>query len=188
MTRVRSVVGHNAGRFRFLEAIADVRVQDLERASALARDLERKLREQIPFLERARVEVRPARKDVVRVAIPLDLDRQQINAHYGTAGHFVLADSSRGTGDVTARNVVKNPFASGPKGRGLQVARWLLEHEVDALVTRDDISGKGPGHALGEAGVVVVLTADTDVDSALAEAMAAIEPRDSSSPPPRDHR
>jgi predicted Fe-Mo cluster-binding NifX family protein len=44
-----------------------------------------------------------------------------------------------------------------PRGRGLEVAHWLLEQRVDVVVTPDDIRDKGPGHALSDAGVTVIV-------------------------------
>ena len=52
----------------------------------------------------------------------------------------------------------------------------LVEQDTDVLVTCDDIAGKGPGHALLEAGVLVVLTGSTDTEETLAVGVrAAVE-------------
>ncbi|MDH4343790.1 MAG: hypothetical protein OEV71_11870 [Nitrospira sp.] len=53
--------------------------------------------------------------------------------------------------------IVANSFAGHPKGRGLEVAHWLLEQRVDVVITPDDIRDKGPWHAVGDARVAVIL-------------------------------
>ncbi len=53
------------------------------------------------------------------------------------------------------------------KGGGLEVAHWLLEQRVDVVITPDDIREKGPGHALGDAGVAVILSQATTLAQAI---------------------
>ncbi len=173
VVRVAHLMGHNAGRFRFLEASIEVRVLELQRADRIAQQVEVALREEIPFLERAVIDVRSAQRDVVRVAIPLDAPPGPVCNHFGTAPHFLLVDVKREDKEQVLRTVTANPFATGPKGRGLQVAHWLVEHGIDVLVTKDDISNKGPGHALREAGVLVLLAQETEIEAALAIGLQA---------------
>ncbi len=171
---VREIRGHNAGRFRFLEAVVDVRVRELQQADVIGRELEGSLCEEIPFVERALVDVRRGAKEVLRAAIPLDGPDGAPSDHFGTAPHFLLADRPRHAPEIRRRDFVTNRFAGGPRGRGLKVAHWLIEEGVDVVITRDDIAGKGPGHAFGEAGVTVVVSPTEAVDEALAQGFAAL--------------
>jgi cation diffusion facilitator family transporter len=170
---IQSLVGRNAGRYRFLEVMVGARIRDLDQADAVSRRLEHALRKEIPFLERALVEVRPVRKETVRMALPLSAPDGPPSPYFGTAPYYLLIDKRRADGELIRRSVVKNPFSREPKGRGIKVAHWLLEHGVDLLVTLDDIGERGPGYALGEAGVEVVLTEGTTVERALADAAEA---------------
>jgi predicted Fe-Mo cluster-binding NifX family protein len=63
---------------------------------------------------------------------------------------------------------VANPYATDPRGRGLKVAHWLLEQGIDVLITADDIREKGPGYALGDAGVAIIISDVASLDAALA--------------------
>ena len=67
VVRIHSLMGRNAGRYRFLEAEVEVKVRELERADLVARKLERDLREQIPHVERVIVDVRPLRSESLRL-------------------------------------------------------------------------------------------------------------------------
>lgn len=44
------------------------------------------------------------------------------------------------------------------KGKGIKVAEMLLARKIDVVVTREDLSGKGPGYAFQEAGVATITT------------------------------
>jgi predicted Fe-Mo cluster-binding NifX family protein len=166
-------VGRNAGRYRFLEATVGARVRELGQADAVSRRLEHALRTEIPFLERALVEVRPVRKEIVRLALPLSAPDGPPSNYFGTAPYYLFVDKRRADGELVRESVEKNPFSGDPKGRGIKVAHWLLDHGVDLLVTLDDIGERGPGYALGEAGVEVVLTAGSTVEQALEDAVEA---------------
>ena len=50
------------------------------------------------------------------------------------------------------------------------MAHWLVTQNVDVLLTRDDVRDKGPGHALGEAGVDVIVTQATTAEEAVVQA------------------
>jgi predicted Fe-Mo cluster-binding NifX family protein len=108
-----------------------------------------------------------------RSAVPLTHQTGTVSRHFGLAPYFALTDKQAATGQMLSQTIVANPFADHPKGRGLEVAHWLLEHHVDAVVTPDDIRDKGPGHALGDAGVTVILSEATTLTQAIEELPAA---------------
>jgi len=58
-----------------------------------------------------------------------------------------------------------------PRGRGIKVAHCLVEHEIDVLGTADDIENKGPGNALQEAGVQILLVDEGDVEQVAARCL-----------------
>jgi len=129
------------------------------------------------------IHVEPAEKPVRRLAVPLASSDGSISQHFGTAPYFVLRDVRVEDGALLEQRVVTNPYAGDPRGRGLKVAEWLLEQGVDALFTADDIRGKGPGYALGDAGVQVMITAAERIEEALADAhSAAAQVLESTSP------
>lgn len=168
--QVLAIHGRNAGRVRFLEADLELRHRDQQRAARTVRRLERLLRESIERVERVHLAAVPRSRDRIRVACPLESTDGPVSEHFGTAPWFLIEDRATGDGAVLGRQYLENAFATGPKGRGLKVAHWLCEQHVDALVTRDDLSERGPGHALGDAGVEVVLTEDRDVERVMEQA------------------
>lgn len=166
---VPSVIGRNAGRCRFLEVEVCVRTPLLQKAYALAQKIEQAVRERIPNVERALVYVEPPRTRSRRIALPLSDPAGAISDHFGTAPYFGLSSLSTVGDPAGAPEVLPNPFISHGKGRGLKVATWLIELGCDELITRDDIRGRGPGHALADAGVKIVETAAATMDEALSQ-------------------
>ena len=170
VVRIHNLMGRNAGRYRFLEAEVEVKVRELERADLVARKLERDLREQIPHVERVIVDVRPLRSESLRLALPVEKPDGPLSEHFGTSSFFLLVDRRRTDGQTVRQDTVTNPFSGDAKGRGIKVAHWLVTQNVDVLLTRDDVRDKGPGHALGEAGVDVIVTQATTAEEAVEQA------------------
>ncbi|RLB61215.1 MAG: cation transporter [Deltaproteobacteria bacterium] len=170
--RVWSVQGRNAGRVRFLDVELELRHRDQERAARTVRHLERTLGEAIGRVERVQISVRPRSRDTVRIACPLKSASGRVSNHFGTAAVFVIAELRTEDGVVVQRRELDNPHAKDPRGRGLKVAHWLSMQEIDGLVSRDDIVDKGPGFALGEAGVEIVLSDEARSEDALLSAFS----------------
>ena len=101
------------------------------------------------------------------MALPIEGPNGPLSQHFGTAPTFLVVDKRRTDGQVVSQAVVTNPFSGEPRGRGIKVAHWLIDQEVDVLLTADDMRDKGPGHALGEAGVNVSITNETVVEKAI---------------------
>jgi predicted Fe-Mo cluster-binding NifX family protein len=169
LVSVRSLVGRSAGRFRFIEAAVEVRVHELERADQIARELENRLRQAIPFLDRVVLDVKPARQEIVRLALPVQTKDGPSSEYFGMAPFFLVVERQRTDGAIRGRSTVANPFASDPRGRGIRVAHWLVAQNIDVLATPDDIREKGPGYALKEAGVEIAVVPSGPVEAALRE-------------------
>jgi cation diffusion facilitator family transporter len=167
VVEIKSLVGRNAGRYRFLEAEIGVRARSLEKAHHVSDAIEAAIRQDIPFVERVLIHVEPTSQTMMRIAVPLTDQAGTISRHFGLASHFALVDKQTATQQIVSRTIVANPFADHPKGRGLEVAHWLMEHRVDLVLTPDDIRDKGPGHALGDAGVAVILSEATTLTEAI---------------------
>lgn len=168
VVEVHSLTGRNAGRYRFVEAEVGLRVRDLEKAYQVSEVISNAVREQVPHVERALIHVEPVDKSVQRLAAPLSGSRDTLSQHFGTAPFYSLSDVRVKDGALVEQRMIVNPYANDPRGRGLKVAEWLLEQNVDVLLTRDDIRGKGPGYALGDAGVRIVIVDTDGLDETLA--------------------
>ena len=77
-----------------------------------------------------------------------------VSLHFGLAPYFALTDKDLAPKGIVGQTIIADPFAVHPRGRGLEVAQWLLEQHIDVVVTPDDIRDRGPGHALSDAEVI----------------------------------
>jgi cation diffusion facilitator family transporter len=166
VVEVHSLTGRNAGRYRFVEAEVGLRVRDLEKANQVSHMISAAIREQVPHVERALIHAEPADRPLRQLAVPQTKANGPVSQHFGTAPFFALRDVRVKDGAVLEQRSVANPYAGDPRGRGLKVAQWLLSQQVDVVITADDIREKGPGYALGDAGVEIRITAAAELDDA----------------------
>jgi cation diffusion facilitator family transporter len=176
VTEIKSLTGRNAGRYRFIEAEIAVRVRELAKADLVGHQVAEAIRNQVPHVERALIRVEAADKSTQRIAIPLAGPHNDVSQHFGTAPYFALREFHLDDDRLIEGRVIPNPYAGDPRGRGLKVAQWLLEQDVDVLITADDIHEKGPGYALGDAGVEILVTDATKLDQALKTLPNSSEP------------
>jgi cation diffusion facilitator family transporter len=179
VTEVRSLVGRNAGRYRFLEVDVALRADDLEKAHNVSRRIEEAIHAQVPHVERVRIHYEPTIRTRVRYAVPLANPVGLVSQHFGEAPYFALvtvrtADGHRqrsGTPQVERQEVLPNPHMSVAKAKGIRVGEWLVGLKADVVVLREDVRGKGPAYVFADAGVETRLTTATTLPEVLAEQM-----------------
>jgi cation diffusion facilitator family transporter len=155
VVEVRSLVGRNAGRYRFLETVVTVRVHNLEKAHALSQRLEKAIRDRVPHVERVLIHYEPQVHTHRRYAVPLADMLGAISDHFGEAPYFALVTVRAADGQIERQEVLANPHQHDDKGKGIHVAEWLMGLQVDTVLPREDLTGKGPGYAFADAGVEV---------------------------------
>lgn len=64
----------------------------------------------------------------MKVAIPLDENKQDVCVAFARAPYFLFAENG-------TEEVVENPAAQAEGGAGLQAAQFLVDHQVGALIT-----------------------------------------------------
>jgi cation diffusion facilitator family transporter len=153
VVEVQSLTGRNSGRYRFLEAEVGVRVRDVERAHVLSQRLETRIKAQIGRVDRVVIHCEPRRREFTRYALPLTDLQGTISEHFGEAAYFALVDLRTEGGEEQRREVVANPHRTVSKAKGIRVAEWLMGQEVDVVLAKESLSGKGPEYAFTSAGV-----------------------------------
>jgi len=161
VTTLRWVTGHNAGRFRFLEAEVTLRVRDLEQAEAAVQRLDAAIRAAVPHIERVLIHAAPQERTHARVAIPLATPEGTLSPHFGEAPYFMLVTVRLSDDVVTQQTLLVNPHQAEEKAKGIRVAEWLVTQKADMVMLREDLSGKGPLYVFGEAGIEMKRTEAT---------------------------
>jgi cation diffusion facilitator family transporter len=169
VTEVRSLVGRNAGRYRFLEADVALRVDDLEKAHAASERIERRIRADVPHVERVQLHVEPQVRTHVRYAVPLADAAGTTSEHFGEAPYFGLVTVRVADGQVEQREILVNPYQEVDKAKGIRVGEWLVSLKTDVVLLREDVRGKGPAYVFGDANIETRLTEAETLDRAISQ-------------------
>lgn len=155
VVEARSVIGRNAGRFRFAQAVVVFRISDLSRVEKVSTEIEQEIRRHMPEVERVTIHPHPHQPDELTFAVPLDDDAGTVGEHFGQAARFAVLAVGLSGPTVEDERVVENPHTAGNRGRGIRTAEWLIEQGVDVVLLKDAPSGRGPAYAFHDAGVQV---------------------------------
>jgi len=155
VTEVQSLVGRNAGRFRFLQADITLRTEDLSKAHRVSQAIEKKIKDNLSHVHSVVVHFQPQPAYRLRTAIPMQDMAGTISHHFGEAPYFALVDIQRQDRSIEQQNIVSNPYQNIERGKGIKVAEWLVEQKTDQVLVREDIKNKGPGYVFANAGIDV---------------------------------
>ncbi|MGC9395905.1 MAG: cation diffusion facilitator family transporter [Anaerolineae bacterium] len=181
VTALRWVTGHNAGRFRFLEAEVTLRVHDLEQAEAAVQRMDTAIRAAVPHIERVLIHAAPQERTHVRVAVPLETPEGMLSSHFGEAPYFALVTVRLTDGVATEQTVLLNPHQGEEKAKGIHVAEWLVTQKADVVMLRENLSGRGPVYVFGESGIEMQRTEATTLAEALTSVLRNVQGADDES-------
>jgi predicted Fe-Mo cluster-binding NifX family protein len=167
VVEVRSLVGRNAGRFRFLEADVRLRTNDLQKAHQISDQVELDIRRQIPHVERVIIHYEPTPREFSRVAVPLVDTDGTIGSHFGGSPYFEIIQIRLSDQYVESKKIIENPYIKTEQAKGIRVAEWLISEKIDDLIIKEDITQKGPGYVLSNAGVKVHIVSMDSVEDAI---------------------
>jgi len=154
VVEVRSLLGRNSGRYRFLELVIAVRAENLEKAHAISTRVEKRVRAEVPRIDRVIIHFEPQVHTDLRVAVPLDDSAGTLSSHFGEAPFFARLLILLATGELQEQQIIANPSGPTEKSRGILVAEWLLRDKIDLVIQKAPL-GKGPEYAFRDAGVMV---------------------------------
>jgi cation diffusion facilitator family transporter len=169
VAELKWVTGRNAGRFRFVETEVVLRVRELEKAGAVTRNIEARIRQAVPHVERVLIHAEPMERTHLRCAVPLTDLQGTISEHFGEAPHFALVKVRLADGAIEEQQVIENPYRDVEKAKGIQVAEWLIAQKTDVVLLRESLRGRGPVYVFGDAGVEIRETKATMLSAVIAE-------------------
>lgn len=89
---------------------------------------------------------------VVRYFVPLADCDGKVSQNFAEAPFFALVAARRSDGAIEEQRIVSNPHSKEEKAKGIRVAEWLVAQKIDEVLSREDVSRKGPAYVLREAG------------------------------------
>lgn len=163
--QISSLIGRNAGRFRFIQANLVMRTRDLKKAHATSHRIEQEIMREIPNVQRVVIHYEPYVPQQVRVAVPLEDGKERLSEHFGGAPYFALITHDVAKQETGGSEILANPFQELERGKGIRVAEWLLEQQIDRVVVRGSMEHKGPEYVFNNAGVEILNTEATTLDT-----------------------
>ncbi len=167
VTEIRELVGRSAGRFRFIQAEVQLRTEDLRKAHDVIERIKADIHEQVQHIDRLTIHYEPEERTHLRIAVPLRDRSGAVSDKFGESPHFAMNVVRLSDRTTTEQDILDTPHTGLKKGRGIQVANWLVEQGVDHVAVQEDISGKGPGYVLQNAAVGIHRTDAKDVPEAV---------------------
>ncbi len=143
---VVSLNARNSGRFIFMNMDVRLSSRRLKDAHELADNIEGEIKRRIPFVEKVTIHYEPEKKECERFAAPLQDRDGTISEHFGKAPFIALWSRRVSDRKMSAPEIIENSFADMEKGKGLRLAKFLAEDNIDVLFTREDFKGEGPHH------------------------------------------
>jgi cation diffusion facilitator family transporter len=164
---VKSLVGRNAGRFRFLQATVTMRTEDLQRAHTVSEKVESNIRRNVPHVERVVIHYEPQVRESLRIAVALSDRSGKVSKHFGESPYFAVVLLRLRDNHIENQEIMENPYAHMKKAKGIRVAEWLVQKKVDAVAIAEEMKHKGPGYVFSDAGVKVHVVSAKDVGDAI---------------------
>lgn len=169
---VSSLIGRNAGRFRFIQAVITLKTENLEKAHQISQTVESKIREQVSNIERVFIHYEPQKRLFDNIALPLDDRQGAISAHFGEAPYFAIIQVRREDNTVESHKIVENPHRLVETAKGIRAAEWLIQMAVNHVGIKEDVSKKGPGYVLSNGGVTTHLISAVRLSDAVSEILS----------------
>jgi predicted Fe-Mo cluster-binding NifX family protein len=128
------------------------RAMRMDEADAISSAIEERIRDSIEEVDSLMLHVEPSKKDMYRIAIPVEEDKgldSRVSYHFGKSPYFILIDLHEN--GLRSWLVVENHGARIERKRGIEASRLLVQHKVDVLVAKE--VGEGPYHVLRDSSV-----------------------------------
>jgi cation diffusion facilitator family transporter len=178
--KVISVNGRSSGSFVFLHVVLEPAAYDLEEADAIAREIERRIKNALPNVDSVSVEFGTA-PDVMLGAVPVSSDGRTVAGDFAGAASLAMLELESAAGEPQV-NIVPNPSRATREGHGEYLAVFLGRRAADVLFLASPMADVEALYALEAYGIdVEVLPELKDLDQVAAELVALASKRQAAS-------
>ena len=157
---VEDLIGRNSGRYIFVELNLKIKAKDLKEAHEITERIENKIKKDIPFVDRVIIHYEPVEKKEILIGVPLSNRNGDVSEHFGEAPYFAFIYLNKKEGEIKKIVIERNPIIKRDvnTGRGIEMAKYLIDREVDIILLKEMPKGKGPVYVLEEHGVKIKTT------------------------------
>lgn len=158
VVEIKSLIGRNSGRFKFIEANIVIKTHNLDKAHLIADKIENHIKEELSNIDHVLIHYEPVPKEEMVYVIPLTDGKNQISPHFGEAPWFMFLIFKLGEKNAKQVDIIHNPFFGEVKGKGILAAEFLIKNGIDVMIVKKDFASKGPAYVFSDSNVEVVLT------------------------------
>ena len=162
---VKTLIGRNSGRFKFIETSIVIKTRDLNKAHFVADEIEGRIKEQVKNIDQILIHYEPIQKGQIVYALPLNEDQFSISSHFGEALCFMFVTFDIGNKTAKKIDVVENPFSKTEKGKGILSAEFMAKKMVDFVLVKNGFHSKGPSYVFSDANIEVIVTDESTPES-----------------------
>jgi cation diffusion facilitator family transporter len=154
---VREITGRNSGSYKFIDAVIELKTKDLDKAHRVVSDIEARLKKEIPHVDSVMIHYEPVEKRDIVVAVPLS-SVNMVSDEFGSSEYFYIATAKNG--NLSEEKIVKNPFASVEKGKGIKTAEFLCKQGIDLVILKKPVNSPGPKYVFDDCEVNIIVSED----------------------------
>jgi predicted Fe-Mo cluster-binding NifX family protein len=74
---------------------------------------------------------------------------------------------------MESKKILENPYVDIEQAKGIRVAEWLINEKIDELIIKEDITKKGPGYVLSNAGVKIHVVSTDSAEDAIQSVLSS---------------
>jgi cation diffusion facilitator family transporter len=164
---IETLIGRNSGPYRFIEADISLKAKDIRKAHKIVDSIENRIKKKIPFIDEIRIHYEPVEKTVWKYAFPVLSKEGKISEHFGESPYFALIHVDSKAKQVIKKEFITNPYTHKEKGKGIAAAEDLVRRDIDYLVVKESMKGKGPHYVLEDYLVEVINTDKNRINEVL---------------------
>jgi cation diffusion facilitator family transporter len=125
VAEVRSLVGRNSGRYKFLDLATAVRTPNLAEAHRPSERLDESIKANVANVDRVVIHCEPRRNETSRWAVPLESPEGAVSPHLGKAPYVAIVEVHPSSGEVIGYEVIGNPYLGEDRQKGIKLASSL---------------------------------------------------------------
>ncbi|ADU97268.1 cation diffusion facilitator family transporter [Thermovibrio ammonificans] len=142
--KVKYVTGRSSGSYRFIEAEVVVATNDLEKAHRIVHEVEARVKNEVPFIEKIIIHFEPQERQFSRFAVPVDGDK--VCSRFADCPEILILRREGESFSVEKR--IPNPAKDFKFGKCIELVEFLAREGVDCIAVNNLPLGKGVIYAL----------------------------------------
>ncbi len=154
--KINSLKGRNSGSYIFIESEIAVDSDSLEKVHHIIDEIEEKIKDEVPFVEKVIIHPEPYESTKKVIAIPLDKENC-ISKKFCECNYIFIGKTDEKKNLVEEAKIYPNPVKYIKKSRGVELVEFLKSKKVSCIALLSPPTHKGVLYAMAENRIKVAL-------------------------------